>query len=400
VTIYDIFETENYSAYSGSYNARVFFGDFFSRISNNERVVIADRVTGLISSSFYDQRFTYLASFAYPMISGSAIGHNTRFLTLPCAEEVFTDSQTPSPLYYNQANIGNIVIDEATMTGSSYYNIPRVGPTGSAMIAFGYSSLGTGKSNPSETVWSDYVWTFSYPFMSRYKGFVRFNNPSYRLPYPISTTITRSRDAGNGFEDSVALTTSRLSYFYIVDVGPLGSSVRTPSDPIFVSGVLGIVAGSPLTYPLADRDRHWLPSAETQNRVYFGVGHGNYSLASRGRITISEGISNYQVDILLKGWKYGLYSGNPLASNMVLRPGHHGYLRDTLEQRPYTKFFDTKSRKTLSAAVTMTPLTGTLLYSQSLDYVTATNPTYNPRDSGAWDYECRSGQPFFDLERV
>lgn len=43
-------------------------------------------------------------------------------------------------------------------------------------------------------------------------------------------------------------------------------------------------------------------------------------------------------DVEIEGWKYGLKSAYPTPSRMVFSRNHHGYLRDTLEQRPFTKY--------------------------------------------------------------
>lgn len=394
MTIYDVFETENNSAYSGSYNARLFYGDFFSSASMFSRVLIADRVSGLISSSFYDQRFTYLGSYAYNMISGAYIGRNTRFLTLNCPEEIYTDSQLPSPLYYTQANNCAVPVDERPRSGSQMFGIPSIPATGSAMIVHGYLAAGTVTSDPGGTLVSDYTWTFSFPFMQRYKNLKRFNRINYNLPYAITSTVSYSWDAGNTWEDSVALTTSRLGVLFTFSTSPLANCIAI--DPIFVSGTLDIIFG---TYgpKMTDRGQCEVPTFETINKVYFGNGYGRYGIVATGYAEKQTGLARSIVAPKIHGWKYGIYNGIPVNPGMVLRPGHHGYLRDVLEQRPYTKFFSTTEERTLEAAVQMTPLSGTLFHSQCLDYVTASSPSYNPRDSGAWDYEYRSGQPYFDI---
>jgi hypothetical protein len=110
---------------------------------------------------------------------------------------------------------------------------------------------------------------------------------------------------------------------------------------------------------------------------------------------------------LIRGWHYGLYNALPTFTKQITRRGKFGQLRDILEGRttvaglvesgfsPYTNL---PIQRTLFFPVEISFTSGTLIYSQSRDYVTATNPTYNPYDSGIYDIYYRSGQPFFDRD--
>jgi hypothetical protein len=48
----------------------------------------------------------------------------------------------------------------------------------------------------------------------------------------------------------------------------------------------------------------------------------------------------FGVSPVIRGWKYGLYSGLPMNSKAVFRRNRYGQLRDMLEQRQYTKFIN------------------------------------------------------------
>jgi hypothetical protein len=48
----------------------------------------------------------------------------------------------------------------------------------------------------------------------------------------------------------------------------------------------------------------------------------------------------FGVSPIIRGWKYGLYSGLPMNSKAVFRRNRYGQLRDMLEQRQYTKFIN------------------------------------------------------------
>lgn len=109
----------------------------------------------------------------------------------------------------------------------------------------------------------------------------------------------------------------------------------------------------------------------------------------------------------LRGWKYGLYSGINTPTSAVWRRGRYGQFRDMLEQRIFTKYIlieqpDPYSyprkgiKRTVDGPVKVNFVSGSAIYADTIDYVTATNPSYNPYDSGIYDTEYRSGQPFFD----
>ena len=104
---------------------------------------------------------------------------------------------------------------------------------------------------------------------------------------------------------------------------------------------------------------------------------------------------------ILRGWRYGLYSGLPTFPKVIYRRNRYGQFRDVLESRTYTANLtleSTETRQTLQFPVEIGFVSGTTIYEQSRDYVTATNPSYNPYDSGIYDIYYRSGQPFFDRE--
>jgi len=101
---------------------------------------------------------------------------------------------------------------------------------------------------------------------------------------------------------------------------------------------------------------------------------------------------------VIRGYKYGLYSANKVNTKLTYRLGQFGQFRDLLEQRLLTATNNSTITKNLFFPIENTFVSGTTIYNQAIDYVTATNPDYNPYDSGIYDYYCRSGQPFFDRD--
>jgi len=105
--------------------------------------------------------------------------------------------------------------------------------------------------------------------------------------------------------------------------------------------------------------------------------------------------SNFRFSPVIRGWKYGVHSGLPAFSKAYWRRGRFGQFRDMLEQRPFTKYFQSSEttqnapnfqQGVQPAAVTVTflnPATGRL---------TAPDATW----SSNLHFECTSSLPFFD----
>ena len=70
-----------------------------------------------------------------------------------------------------------------------------------------------------------------------------------------------------------------------------------------------------------------------------------------------------------------------------------------LEQRSYSKFFTTDNANVVESqgAISISFLSGTTDADRAAVYLTASSPTsFNAKDSGIYDGNYRSGQPFFD----
>lgn len=99
-----------------------------------------------------------------------------------------------------------------------------------------------------------------------------------------------------------------------------------------------------------------------------------------------------------QGFRYGIMNVTPQSTRCVFNRNHYGQFRDMLEQRQSSKMLLGNSLSTtVDSPVRVTFLSGSTAYDRAIVYLTASSPTdFNPRDSGAYDYEYRSGMPFFD----
>ena len=150
---------------------------------------------------------------------------------------------------------------------------------------------------------------------------------------------------------------------------------------------------------------YWLPT------LGFGSGPGVVSPANRGTISVYTYFNSFfrsgdapvagafppLGNTKLRGYKYGLYSAQPTKTSCVFRYNKYGQFRDMFEQRLFSKFSDDSlGETTTNGVVKVSFVTGSQTYANSIDYVSATNPDYDPTDTGFYDYEYRAGQPFYD----
>lgn len=143
-------------------------------------------------------------------------------------------------------------------------------------------------------------------------------------------------------------------------------------------------------------------SGRLSNRAGYPIYEACMGYTTFGTVTASLGfVDNFMVVedfngvfLRINGWKYGIYDAKPAKSFAYFRRGKFGQLRDMLEQRLYTKYYDLASGKALRAAINYTFVSGTSAY------VTSANPSLNTNESGIYDFEGKSGKPFADRDRA
>lgn len=92
---------------------------------------------------------------------------------------------------------------------------------------------------------------------------------------------------------------------------------------------------------------------------------------------------------LIRGWKYGLKSGFPEKSKVLIDHNPHGELRFKHTNRLFSAMYDLKS-KTITYPLKISFLSG------STDKTISVSASLNTRDSGIYDSYYRAGRPFFE----
>jgi hypothetical protein len=151
------------------------------------------------------------------------------------------------------------------------------------------------------------------------------------------------------------------------------------------------------------------PRQKALTKLFFGFGDNQHGVPIINGVTSSwlysgVGVINgfYASEISIRGWRYGCISGFPYYTNCIFRSSRYGQFRDMFEQRKYTKFFDpdgfTADGKNNAKRGSTDAILSVRFVSGSQSAITASNPgTVNPNDSGMYDFEYKSGQPFHDV---
>lgn len=388
----DQFEVEPSSYYSGSYTGQVIFGDLLAQgfgPTANERRIATSKLSGR-SFSYWQNTYTpYWLVDGY--VSGSFAGRPQRFSRQFSTSETYFDSIVPNPLDIHLRNTSGLALyagELICVNGIRWGINPATSPTdvageGTIMPIWATDSFDAVATFMDTSV-VDQIWYLHFPFQSRYKGVQRLLdfNGIFEKTYDLSVDF-------NGATVTPVTKSNRLGTF------ALGVENTT-------HGGFGWLQDGRAKYPDVDLDIIGTPPPRLLFEMYYGTGDGKETNLN-GNYRKGPGYRGFNILVefaykpLLRGFRYGLMNTTQINTSCVFRHGRFGQVRDMLEQRKVGKFLDSsKGTTTTLSPVSVIFVSGTTTYSRSIDYVTATNPDYNTRDSGVYDYEYRSGQPFFE----
>lgn len=134
-------------------------------------------------------------------------------------------------------------------------------------------------------------------------------------------------------------------------------------------------------------------------RTYFGTTHWA-DCRLRKTDEIEPNFYNWgnwwSVSPIIRGWKYGVYSGLPAFSKAYFRRSSFGQFRDMLEQRPYTKYYQTAENNPgiENFRQGTTPAAVTVKFVDAAGKLTRPENTWSQNLS----FEATSSVPYFDGE--
>lgn len=435
--VFDQYEVESSSTYSGSFSDQVMFGELFVNAETlvtgytplgdpnpqTSRRSITSRIAGRESTSPNINNMWMPGYIIDGYASGSWLGRQQRFQSI-FSDETWLDSYMPDPVELaTTANVTTGAIgfgsgSVAEISGSMYgiYPFPFY-PNVDIAISFGTR----GPRAPSSLIQDQLQWENSFPFESRFKTIQRIFKFDSRLPkkYTLNNLLPGTTPVSP--PSSSNLLSSVITTFFS----------QPPSDPNFrynINILCGYMNWPGTVWPIpsagAANDHHLIfgtaPVFESY-KLLFGTGKGFTSgsgITTSGpslkigfsfQILISSNNYkfNYCYAVEPRGYKYGIRSVAPEQTKCVYRLGRYGQFRDTLEGRPTVATYVTdtintitnvKIKRTFFYPIEINFVSGSKIYTDAIDYVTATNPDYNPYDSGIYDKYYRSGQPYFDRD--
>lgn len=443
MTVYDQYETEPYVFYSGSYNDYVFrnISNIFQTTASaslNRRAIgtyssglfvsgfdpvpagtsqIRNRLSPILASEFFTLYDMDGSGFfrARPQIKSSISLFNTHV----SENEYYSDSILPNPADITLINGGQLIwarslTKNALPTFDLFYNYGnidfydfarRTPVSGCFYICLGDRNVQTPTLNLTLTAStvggseqenvSDNIWLYSFPFQSRYKNATKITKNSSVLPKAYVATVSASKvdkfQEHDGVSTTLFLQNSPVTSSILAGVGVANYGTNIETALLFDG-----------TNPAQSSS---LPPPEQIFKYYYSYGNEPFPALRYPQkfpktltpaLPFAVGFGIYGA--IPRGYKYGASHYTLENTKAFYRRNRFGQLRDMLEQRLYTKFFDGDSM--LSAGVSVSFVSGTIDYQQAVDYVNNTNPSYDPRDSGFWDYEYRSGQPFYDIDNI
>jgi hypothetical protein len=278
---------------------------------------------------------------------------------------------------------------------------------------------------------ADRTWFGSFPFQNTYKHINRVLEPSFyrsKILCPGTESNTElpsgivTYGANWGYPSSSLATVEviipKKPYDGLLNEG-LGATEPVRYTLIDVSGSVNTSeefygSGSYLYPPMTDGffgDHEGVkkPHQKQLTKLFFGFGDNHQGVPLVNAVTSSRhnntfGVINgfYASSVDIRGWRYGALNGFPQYTSCVFRSSRYGQFRDMMEQRKFSKFFDpdgfTADGKNNGKKGSMEAVISIRFVSGSDAAVTASNPTLlNPNDSGIYDFEYRSGQPFYDV---
>ncbi len=357
-----------------------------------------------------------------------------RFIDLIDQSKIFYDSIPPSfDECMKKIGKGMILLNLASETNTQPLSFVYL------LSQAGYPITGS----TDGTVLSDTYWLSSFPFSNLYAGsrrirsseqFLQYDRLLYNascsfLPadYPGALVVagynTTPKSTGQfsytatnedlfwaGSGDYAAPRFVTIGYSFNGTV-PNDNSVASFYDSKYVhllngnSGSVnsaGAFTGFYSSFPepvTAETNRPVTPRQEDLIKHAFGFGEGIDRSVHGVAFSAPRSSSFFEVDrpvklkygSVVRGWRYGLYSGFEASPKAVYRRDCFGQFRDRLEQRLFTKFLDLNTNST-TMPLFMSFLSGTQAF------MTASSPsTLNTRESGIYSNTYSPGKPFTDI---
>jgi hypothetical protein len=409
--VLDQFEVEYKEQFSGSFSDNVMLGALVTKLITDSSITL---ITGV-----RDRKLSKLnARQAVPLTTSSAdllINPSKAYRAQPWYERVdgvrpsqfvddserYFDSMMPNIATCFAADGAGIFVTSSSV-GAAFASSHKVNINNAGWIWFDYQDTINTEFGLDPLV--DSNWTKAFPFEPRYLA------------------AARLLDISKGF---------LASYFY----NPGGSPQAVPIPPILVNGFFfGPIGGLDVRFFITTTN-NWVADADLSGkngsgfyvtssaarddmaRALYGFGDANnyrlqdnfdstFSLVGTNHFAtfrdqelpnLADGTlepNTYLFSPIIRGWRYGVRSGLPTFSKCYWRHNKFGQFRDMLEQRPFTKYYQSPENDPVDPnfiqGVQHAPVTVKFLSSDG-----RLTPPANTASSNL-SFECTSSFPYFD----
>lgn len=437
-----LYDTSPFSSLYGSFVDNYFTGSFLvTKTGPNTVVTNPERgpVVSVVSSTFdnnilentildpvnYNDSFTSYRTAVTQ--SKTIINKNIRFLQAISQNEYYYDSFIPDINTIFAVDDGKLVLmNNNRGDNEPIFEFEYVFGTyiySQSLASFVQHTL----TSSNGTQVSNNNWLYSFPYQLKYRNAIRLQGNPFTLStlkYPVSGAIDTSVFAlgelivFNGINERpitvlppddywntpIATTygqNSGIVFSFLFPSGALPTSPTAAYDAQF-STLRGVIADKSLynsgtiDYQVTIAPVMALTASTTKTNVKFIYGFGDGFAGFGEFITDTPNtIQDYALNSvffgsLIRGWKYGLKSGLPEQTKVLIDRNFYGGFYSMLGSRPNAVFYNNKTGQ-ITYPIQIQFLSGTQAY------VTNSNPsTLNTRESGIFDTFYRVGIPFYE----
>jgi hypothetical protein len=202
---------------------------------------------------------------------------------------------------------------------------------------------------PEFNAMNDRTWNYSFPFETKYSSVERKKDANTHIVTTFSASILDSTD----FSSEI----SHKNIDHLLICQREGNAYVNVMCDVDLSKIVRVQP--PLTSPPRTRYVTSSMSRDDMSKVLYGFGDDNtinYPVGGFDYVVghnhqpffreehklttvIGLGYVKFQYSPVIRGWKYGVFSGLPTYSSVVFNRNRFGQLRDMLEQRLDTKFY-------------------------------------------------------------
>lgn len=324
--VFDQFDVAPRASFSGSYTDDFVSGAIGS-LSINVVSTRLDGRRGVKISSVNDKPDITVTDLEQAGFGSTAL---KRHVNLRTDNEIYFDSLVPAPHEIQSIDGGDSLIMQINTEKTSTIIFPL-----RANSSIQLMKTLIGPDPLISTITENNKWPLGYPFESRYGSLLRRLTPRTKnisntaLVYGTTGIAASSEQSQSFLGNGESIMRCNIAH----DPDNATTTLRTASIDFLQNTT--IVSPASGAFNLS-----WNKDEFEKGFYGFGDFIGNqpvWKLFTTGSAN-SNTLTQFNRAALIRGWKYGLFSGTPKKTMLQFRRSSYGQFRDMLEQRIYTRF--------------------------------------------------------------